>query len=55
MHGYGVVQRIQQVSDDAPRVEEGSLYRPFTGWNKQTESAQIGRSPTVGGAPNITN
>jgi len=26
MHGYGVVQRIQQVSDDALRVEEGSLY-----------------------------
>lgn len=26
MHGYGVVQRIQQLSDDALRVEEGSLY-----------------------------
>ena len=26
MHGYSVVQRIQQVSDDALRVEEGSLY-----------------------------
>ena len=26
MHGYGVVQRIQQVSDDALRVQEGSLY-----------------------------
>ena len=26
MHGYGVVQRIQQVSEDALRVEEGSLY-----------------------------
>ena len=26
MHGYGVVQRIQQVSDDALRVEEGSVY-----------------------------
>ena len=26
MHGYGVVQRIQQVSDDALCVEEGSLY-----------------------------
>ena len=26
MHGYGVVQRVQQVSDDALRVEEGSLY-----------------------------
>ena len=26
MHGYGVGQRIQQISDDALRVEEGSLY-----------------------------
>jgi transcriptional regulator len=26
MHGYGVMQRIQQVSDDGLRVEEGSLY-----------------------------
>src|SRR5215471_4468636 len=26
MHGYAIAQRIQQVSDDALRVEEGSLY-----------------------------
>lgn len=26
MHGYGLAQRIQQVSDDVLRVEEGSLY-----------------------------
>ena len=26
MHGYGIVYRIQQVSQDALRVEEGSLY-----------------------------
>jgi PadR family transcriptional regulator len=26
MHGYGIAQRIQQVSEDALRVEEGSLY-----------------------------
>ncbi len=26
MHGYGVGQRIQQISDDVLRVEEGSLY-----------------------------
>jgi PadR family transcriptional regulator PadR len=25
-HGYGITVRIQQVSDDALRVEEGSLY-----------------------------
>ena len=26
MHGYGIAQRIQQVSEDGLRVEEGSLY-----------------------------
>jgi PadR family transcriptional regulator, regulatory protein PadR len=26
MHGYGVAQRIQQVSQDVLRIEEGSLY-----------------------------
>jgi PadR family transcriptional regulator, regulatory protein PadR len=25
-HGYGLVQRIKQISDEALRVEEGSLY-----------------------------
>ena len=26
MHGYGIAQHIQQVSEDVLRVEEGSLY-----------------------------
>ena len=26
MHGYGIAQRIHNVSDDVLRVEEGSLY-----------------------------
>ena len=26
MHGYGVGQRIKQISDDVLKVEEGSLY-----------------------------
>lgn len=26
MHGYGIVLHIQRISDDALRVEEGSLY-----------------------------
>lgn len=26
MHGYGIAQHIQQVSENALRVEEGSLY-----------------------------
>ncbi len=26
MHGYGIAQRIRQISDDVLQVEEGSLY-----------------------------
>jgi PadR family transcriptional regulator PadR len=26
LHGYGIAQHIQQISEDALRVEEGSLY-----------------------------
>ena len=26
MHGYGIAQHIQQISDEVLRVEEGSLY-----------------------------
>jgi len=26
LHGYGIVKRIEEVSDEALRVEEGSLY-----------------------------
>ena len=26
MHGYGIAERIQQISDDVLQVEEGSLY-----------------------------
>ena len=37
MHGYGIAVRIQQVSDEVLRVEEGSLYPALhrleqTGW-----------------------
>ena len=26
LHGYGIGQRISQISDDALKIEEGSLY-----------------------------
>ena len=37
MHGYGIASRIQRLSDDLLRVEEGSLYPALhrieqTGW-----------------------
>ena len=29
MHGWGVAQRIQQVSKDVPQIGQGSLYQLF--------------------------
>jgi PadR family transcriptional regulator PadR len=39
LHGYGIGQRIMQMSEDALRVEEGSLYPALyrierQGWNE---------------------
>ena len=39
MHGYGIAQHLQRLSDDVIRVEEGSLYPALqrmrqTGWIK---------------------
>lgn len=39
MHGYGIAQRIQQISEEILQVEEGSLYPALqrmliTGWVK---------------------
>lgn len=39
MHGYGIALRVQQISNDVLRVEEGSLYPALhrieqTGWIK---------------------
>jgi PadR family transcriptional regulator PadR len=52
MHGYGIAQRIQQVSKDVLQVEEGSLYPALQrllikGWVeaewKQTENNRRAR------------
>ena len=52
MHGYGIAQHIQQISEDVLRVEEGSLYPALQrmlikGWVvgewKQTENNRRAR------------
>jgi transcriptional regulator len=47
LHGYGIAQQIEAVSDDALRVEQGSLYPALErlqrrGWI----TAKWGKSPT---------
>ena len=47
MHGYALVQRIQEVSNDLLRVEEGSLYPALQRLLKaELVTAQWGRSST---------
>ncbi len=49
MHGYGIAQRIQQISENALRVEEGSLYPALhrieqAGWIRaEWRSSESGR------------
>jgi transcriptional regulator len=56
MHGYGVAQHLQRLSDDVIQVEEGSLYPAFQrmrqkGWLKaewrQTPNKQRARYYTI--------
>ena len=47
MHGYGIAQHLQQLSEDVLRVEEGSLYpalqrMQLKGW----VSSEWGQTPT---------
>jgi PadR family transcriptional regulator PadR len=56
MHGYGIAQHLQRISDDVIRVEEGSLYPALQrmrqkGWIKaewgQTPNNQRARYYTI--------
>jgi PadR family transcriptional regulator PadR len=48
LHGYGLAQRIQQISEDALRVEEGSLY-PALHRMEQLEWIEAEWKPTENG------
>ena len=45
MHGYGIAQHIQQISEDVLQVEEGSLYPALQRmWIKGWVKAEWGQS-----------
>jgi PadR family transcriptional regulator len=48
MHGYGIAQRIQQISADALRVEEGSLYPALHRLEQQASIAAEWRASEAG-------
>ena len=43
LHGYGIVLHIQRASDSLLSVEEGSLYRLCTAWNRTDGLVRSGR------------
>ena len=53
-HGYGIAVHIQQVSNDALRVEEGSLYPACTASNRKGGFARSGACREITGRPNFT-
>ena len=48
LHGYGIAQRIQQISEDALRVEEGSLYPALHRLEQQASIAAEWRASEAG-------
>ena len=45
MHGWGIAQRLEQVSDDVLRVNQGSRTRRSCGWSSGGSSARRWGSP----------
>ena len=54
-HGYGMVLHIQQVSDGALRVEEGSCIPRSIAWNKRAGSMPSGSCRNRIAAQSITS
>ena len=52
MHGYAVARWIEDATDDALAVEEGSLYPALTAWRRRAGSKPSGAPPTSAAAPN---
>ncbi len=55
LHGYGIGQRIMQVSEDVLRVEEGSLYPALYRVERQDGSPPNGAYQRTISAPSSTS
>jgi DNA-binding PadR family transcriptional regulator len=42
LHGYGIIQRLRQLSDELLEVEQGSLYRQSIGLSNVAGSVPSG-------------
>ena len=48
VHGYGIAQRLEQVSRGVVQVPEGSSTPRCTAWKTAASSLPIGKRPTLG-------
>ena len=49
LHGYGVLLRIQQISQNRLEIQQGSLIRRSTGWSMRDGSPASGERATTSG------
>jgi len=54
MHGYGLAPRIEQISEEALRVNQGTIYLCFVRWCNRAGSAPNGDSPKTTAARSST-
>ena len=53
-HGFGIAQRIQQLSSDVLRIEQGSLYPALYRSRSAARSTPTGARPTTTARPSST-
>ena len=54
MHGYGLALRIEQISEDALRINQGTIYLCLFDWCSEDGSARNGVNPRTTGARSST-
>ena len=54
MHGWGIAQRIQQVSRDILQIHKVRSTRRSIGWSVRNGSARNGAPPKIIAAPSFT-
>ena len=53
-HGYGIAQRLEQISRSVVQVNQGSLYPRSTAWSRKAGCAPSGNSRRPVGRPSST-
>ena len=54
-HGWGISERVQQMSSEVLRIQQGSLYLRCTAWSAGAGSRPVGARRTTTDASGFTN